>query len=235
VGNDRHGSAAKSQTSEDRGQRSDLKGRAGTPLPAGSAALSPVTSLLSPAAAPLPSEPPLPTQEGAYLRVASGWVPLPRSHNYVVKSTARGVAGILSKVQHAQDALAGKTSDNAAPIFGNLTFDRQDTLPVVPGENVVITYIGPLTPLTSEQLARNPELLNYPAMELAPMKIDQRGYRYTPLYEIAPGVIAFAQGRVPATIELTERSVLIFRCTGPLASGRYALSCGPKCYEVVVQ
>jgi hypothetical protein len=151
---------------------------------------------------------------------ASGWVPLPRSHNYVVKSTARGVAGILSKVQGSQDALAGKTSDAAAPLYGNLTFDRQDSLPVVTGDHVVIVYIGPLTPITAEQLARNPELQNYPVMELAPMKTDQRGYRYAPLYEIAPGVIAFAQGRVPATIELTERSALIFRCTGPLTSGR---------------
>jgi hypothetical protein len=230
--------AAAAMTSEDRGQQSDLKGRAGTPLPAGSAATSPVPGLPSVGPAkegPLSPEPPLPTQEGAYIRVASGWVPLPRSHNYVVKSTARGVAGILSKVQHAQDTLAGKTSDAAAPLYGNLTFDRQDSLPVVTGDNVVIVYIGPLTPITSEQLARNPELQNYPVMELAPMKTDQHGYRYAPLYEIAPGVIAFAQGRVPATIELTERSALIFRCTGLLASGRYALSCGPKCYEVIVR
>lgn len=131
--------------------------------------------------------------------------------------------------------MAGKSSENSAPIYGNLTFDGSGALPVVPGEHVTIAYVGPLTPLTAEQLVRNPELRDYPVIELAPLKIDQHGYRYTPLYELAPGVVAFGAGRVPATIELTERSVLIFRCTGSLPSGRYALSCGPKCYELIVQ
>jgi hypothetical protein len=178
---------------------------------------------------------PLPAQQGAYVRIGAGWVPLPQNHSYVVRSTARGLAGIVSKVQHVQDAVSGQTSANAAPIFGNLTLDGRNNVPVVPGEDVVIVYIGPLTPLTAEQLARNPELQAYPVMELAPLKIDQRGDRYTPLYEIAPGVIAFGGGRVPATIENGEAAALIFRCTGKLASGRYALSCGPKFYEVMVR
>jgi hypothetical protein len=179
--------------------------------------------------------PPLPRQEGAYVRVGAGWVPLPLIHNYVVRSSARGLAGIVSKIQHVQDAVAGKSSDNSAPIFGNLMFDGRESVPVVPGKDVVIAYVGPLTPLTAEQLVRNPELRDYPVIELAPLKTDQRGDRYTPLYEIAPGVVAFGPGRVAAAIELTERSVIIFRCTAPLPFGRYALSCGPKCYELAVQ
>jgi hypothetical protein len=178
---------------------------------------------------------PFPTAQGAYVRIGAGWVPLPLNHNNVVRSSARGLAGIVSKVQHVQDAIVGKSSENAAPIFGNLTFDGRESVPVLPGKDVVIAYVGPLTPLTAEQLVRNPELRDYPVIELAPLKTDERGYRYTPLYEIAPGVVAFGPGRVPATIELTERSVIIFRCTAPLAFGRYALSCGPKCYELAVQ
>ena len=45
----------------------------------------------------------------------------------------------------------------------------------------------------------------------------------------------FGSNRIPATLETPADTVIVLRCTQSLAAGRYAVSCGSKTFELVVQ
>ncbi len=194
------------------------------------------------------------TADAAAYVLSGQWLPLPRNTPKVIQSTPQKLSNVFDRLNRWEDSLAGKTSASAGPaadkfekpasVFGELTFDGRYYVPVVSAQDLVILYVGPLTAIGPDQLERYPELKNSPAIELAPMKMLSNGIRHAPLFSIAPGFIGFGSTRVEATVERTTVRLLdgstavpavLLRCTAPLVPGRYALSCGPNCYELAVE
>ena len=109
-------------------------------------------------------------------------------------------------------------------------------MPAVPAKEVVIAYVGPLTPVSADAKARYPELKDYPVMELALEKTEAKGVRYATLYRLPGGYLGFANTRVMnARVEHSNANLTILRSTTPLPRGQYALACGDNSYEVRIE
>lgn len=176
------------------------------------------------------------TPSGAFVYSDGVWLRLPKNNARAVQNTPQKLTGFLQNLGSFQDRLAGKTSAASTTEIGEIRFDGIETVPVIPAKDVVIVYVGPLTPFTADDVTRYPELNDYPKMELAPEKTLSSGIRYASLYRVANGFLGFGTSRViTATVETASANLTVFRATAPLTSGRYALSCGTDAYEVAVE
>ncbi len=188
--------------------------------------------------------PPLPAAEffvsstptGAYVYADGVWHRLPQNSAKAVQSTPQKLTGLLQNLSSFEDRLAGKSSGASATEIAEIRFDGLETVPVVPANDLIIAYVGPLAPFTASDIERHPELKDYPIIEMAPEKPLSKGVRYAPLYRLPGGFLGFANTRVmTAAVDQSIPNLTILRCTAPLPRGQYAVACGNNSYEVKVE
>jgi hypothetical protein len=177
---------------------------------------------------------PYPTAAGGYALVDGDWKPLPENYGRIMQSTPQSLTAKLVALQLWEDQKAGIKSAPPTESVADLTFDGRDPVPLSPGNEVVLVYVGRITPPTAKQQADYPVLKDGPAIELAPTKALRNGTRVAPLYLVAPGFMGFAANRTSAIVEQPAKDTTVLRSPAPLPAGRYALFCGARSYEVVV-
>jgi hypothetical protein len=166
--------------------------------------------------------------------VGGRWTALPENNGRIFQSTAQALTGKLVTFRMWEDKKAGTKLTPSTEEVADLTFDGKDSVPPIPGNEVVIVYVGKMTPPSLKQLEDYPELKGEPAIELAPTKTQRTGARYAALHLVAPGFMGFAANRVKATVEQPAKDITLLHSPSPLSAGRYALFCGARSYEVVV-
>jgi hypothetical protein len=134
------------------------------------------------------------------------------------------------------DKKAGIMVTPAKEAVADLTFDGRDPVPLSPANEVVLVYIGRITPPTVQQIEDWPVLKGAPAIELAPTKTLRNSARVASLYLAAPGFMGYsATSRTPAIVEQPAKDTTVLRSPAPLSPGRYGLFCGARSYEVVIE
>jgi hypothetical protein len=176
------------------------------------------------------------TRTGAYALVSGSWVRLPTNGAKAVQSAPQKLTGLLQNLGSLEDRMAGKSSEPASTEIAEIRFDGIEPVPAVPARDVVIVYVGPLAPFAAADIARHPELKDYPVMELALEKTLSKTARYASLYRVASGFLGFGETRVKtATVSQPAANLTVLRATAVLPRGRYAVACGPQSYEIAVE
>ena len=154
----------------------------------------------------------LPRSSGVHVQIDDQWTALPRNGG----STSGGfMKSLFSK----------KDSDKPA----ELVFKGKTPPPVVPGEDLVLTYKGKL-PSRAKDVP-----IDYPLIEAAKTTGQSDGTRTAPLEKISSTFNGFGATRLPATIAQPTADTLTITFAETLASGTYAVLVGPDGYEFTVK
>ena len=173
-----------------------------------------------------------PNTPGAYAWIGNQWTSLPRNNGHRVDNIGEQFAGALlgalaNRVNGNQTSQSGRSE-----IVGDLVFDGADNVPTADGSNLRIVFIGPLSSVDGNAVARYPQLRDYPAVEMAQTQRSQNGIRETGLYSIAPGFDGFSGNRVSAVVERLDPSTTLFTCAQPIPAGNYALLVKTEAFEI---
>ncbi|MEJ1973535.1 MAG: hypothetical protein WDM96_14055 [Lacunisphaera sp.] len=184
------------------------------------------------------TSPDLPANAGAFVRGSSGeWIPLPTNGGkvtYGVAEVLKNLGGILGALTNSgRPANAG--SQNNPDKLADLSFTGHDPIPAVSGDAVVIVFNGDPKPTPADVLQNNPELADYPLLEMAPTHIASDGRRQVDLLRIVPGRAGFREARVAASIDQPKPGVYILTANSRLAAGTYALLAGENSFELRVR
>jgi hypothetical protein len=178
-----------------------------------------------------------PVGTGAYVKGADGqWLLLPGNGGatHAASQVLKGISGLLGSVSIGGKPLnqgAQSTPDKVA----DLTFTGNTAVPAVTGDDVVIVFIGDLKPIPANLLQSNPELADYPPMELAATHTAANGNRKVDLLRIVPGLAGFREARIAATLDQPKPGVWLLTCTSRLAPGTYALAAGENYFELRIR
>ena len=176
-----------------------------------------------------------PAGEGIYLWLNGAWAPLPHNNGHVTYP----VAQVLGNVGGLLNALTGNTQGGNIQTrpdkLAELTFDGVDPIPSTDGNGVRVVYIGKIDPPPPDVVAKFPEILDYPPIEMAMTLRDASGSRSASLYRIVPGLSGFRDTRVPATVERVSDTVTVLTCNQPLAPGSYVVAAGVKSAELIAK
>jgi hypothetical protein len=179
--------------------------------------------------------PPYPKNDGAYVLTEGRWTPLARNERRAMQNTAKTVTSLLGALERWGNASLGQRAEISANVVLAVTFESSAAVPTIRGKDLVMLYVGSLSPLGADKVAQYPELRAYPIMEIAAVDVLANGIRQVPLVTIVPGVTGFGARRITAIIEQPATGITLLRSTAPLAPGRYALSAGAQNFEVAVE
>ena len=176
-----------------------------------------------------------PEAEGAYVLRDGAWVALPRNNGKVTYGTQQvvnNVLGVLNALSGGKNtAKVAEMSDKLA----DLTFDGTAPIPMVPPQNVTVLFVGKPVPATPDVIAKNPELADYPGMEMTSTQTDAGGRRQADLLRIAAGHAGFREKRVSASMDDIDDRHYLLTATAPLPAGTYALGVsGGQYFELKV-
>jgi hypothetical protein len=177
---------------------------------------------------------PYPKAPGGYALIDGEWQRLPENNGRIYQSTPQSLTAKLAAFQMQMDKKAGIMVTPAKEAVADLTFDGRDPVPLMQADDVVMVYVGRITPPTVQQIEDYPHLKNEPAIELAPTKALRNGARVAPLYLIAPGFMGYTTNRTTAVVDQPAKDITVLHTPAPLSAGRYALFCGARSYEVQV-
>ncbi|HQF39524.1 MAG TPA: hypothetical protein PK322_10445 [Opitutaceae bacterium] len=173
----------------------------------------------------------VPDQQGAFALIEGKWVPLPRN-NGRGRQSAGDIAGALFGGLFKPIADAGNPSAASQPEdVGEIIIDGTSPVPVVSGQ-LIVFFRG-----TPEDFVQPKGLpADYPLVEAAPLRVDEKGIRHARIYTIAPGLAGLAQSRTPGQILPVAEDAVVYRTTAYLEPGLYCFTAGNgKIYEVRVK
>ncbi|MGC4071472.1 MAG: hypothetical protein QM760_02920 [Nibricoccus sp.] len=150
------------------------------------------------------------------MEIDEKWVPLPRNGG----STSQGIGGFAK-------GLFSKNKESDKPAL--LTFKGNTPVPVVPGEDLALTFKGKL-PSRAKGVAAD-----YPLIEAARTTAQENGTRTAPLERITSGFTGFGATRLAATIAQPIPDVLTLTFEDTLEPGTYAVLVGDDGYEFTVR
>lgn len=180
----------------------------------------------TPTTAPVAATPPatssatIPSTPGAYILIDGKWEPLPTNNGKV----KYGAGAVLSQVNSFLGALSERKPANTHEKLADLIFDGTASIPTARGDDIVIVFVGTFAAPPESVINKNPEILNYPMMEVARTEVRSDGKRRIDLLRIVPGIAGFCDQRVAAKLEKLAEGVTKLTCTGTLEPGMYALS-----------
>lgn len=173
----------------------------------------------------------VPDQQGAYALIEGKWVPLPRN-NGRGRQSAGDIAGSLLGGFFKPIADAGNPGGSGQPEdVGEIIIDGTSPVPEVSGQMVIFFRGTPEDFMVPKGIPAD-----YPVVEAAPLKTDEKGIRHARIYTIAPGFAGLSQSRTPGQIIPVAEDAIVYRTTTHLEPGLYCFAANNgKIYEVRVK
>jgi hypothetical protein len=158
----------------------------------------------------------LPRTSGVHIQIDGQWTALPRNGG----STSQGLGGFAK-------GLFSKNKDaEKAP---TLVFKGNTPVPIVPGDDLTLTFKGKIPSRPKGVPA------DYPLIEAAHTTQQDDGTRSTPLERITSNFAGFGTGRLSATVAQPAADILTLTFVQRLEPGTYAILVGTDGYEFTVK